>query len=481
MSAWYRSGTIAVAGKTVTGTGTNWTDNKMSIGPGQALLIPGAGTVKVYEIARVDSATQLTLNDDAGTVSAGQTYAIMSFYSDSVPDFARRLSAQLSYYQSQMDGWQEIMTGSGSIILEAPDGTQVTVSSFKKLNDDLDEKADKVNGAVPVVQGGTGGKDAQTARNNLGLGGDSAPTFSGLSLKTSTSASGILYQEFAIGSTKFRSRSYTERRSDGSNFWTWALANRNNSETYLSFRDDGQLMLSRCMNLGAPVATDWSTLLNNANAPGLFFEARQDNGGASALGSLNFSYLHSGGYKLTTALAMVGRGTSQWASTVMVQGGDGGSAATRYWVFDPVSGDLSNSGGGGWGGSYIFQKAANSDATIKHDIEYNDGQQSYENIKLLKPCTFVYNNDSLNRVRRGIIAQDALREIDREYVKLIPAAPKFDESGNRIDEDDTLALDNNVIMMDTALALNYLIKQFEQAQQEITSLRRELDALKSKE
>lgn len=137
--------------------------------------------------------------------------------------------------------------------------------------------------------------------------------------------------------------------------------------------------------------------------------------------------------------------------------------------------------GGGWGGSYIFQKAANSDATIKHDIEYGDGQQSYENIKRLKPCTFIYNDDSLNRVRRGIIAQDALREIDREYVKLIPAAPKFDESGNRIDEDDTLALDNNVIMMDTALALNYLIKQFEQAQQEITSLQRELDALKSKE
>ena len=171
MSAWYRSGTIAVAGKTVTGTGTNWTDNKMGIGPGQALLIPGAGTVKVYEIARVDSATQLTLTDDAGTVSAGQAYAIMSFYSDSVPDFARRLSAQLSYYQSQMDGWQEIMTGTGSITLEAPDGTQVTVSSLKKLTDDMAGKADKVNGAVPVNQGGTGSTDAAGARTNLGLKG----------------------------------------------------------------------------------------------------------------------------------------------------------------------------------------------------------------------------------------------------------------------------------------------------------------------
>ncbi|HBI10095.1 MAG TPA: hypothetical protein DDY57_08080, partial [Franconibacter pulveris] len=168
MSAWYRSGTIAVAGKTVTGTGTNWTDNKMGIGPGQALLIPGAGTVKVYEISRVDSATQLTLTDDAGTMAAGQVYAIMSFYSDSVPDFARRLSAQLSYYQSQMDGWQEIMTGNGSVTLEAPDGTQVTLSSFKKLTSDMAAKADKVDGAVPVAQGGTGSTTSAGALTNLG-------------------------------------------------------------------------------------------------------------------------------------------------------------------------------------------------------------------------------------------------------------------------------------------------------------------------
>lgn len=176
MSAWYRSGTIAVAGKTVTGTGTNWTDNKAGIGEGQALLIPGAGTVKVYEIARVDSATQLTLTDDAGNVTAGQAYAIMSFYANSVPDFSRRLAAQLSYYQSQMDGWQEIMTGTGSITLEAPDGLEVTISSLKKLTDDMNNKADKVNGAVPVEQGGTGAKTATDAWKALAQYGNTAGT-----------------------------------------------------------------------------------------------------------------------------------------------------------------------------------------------------------------------------------------------------------------------------------------------------------------
>lgn len=140
--AWYTKGTISISGTTVTGTGTNWTDNKMGIGPGQALLVPGSGTVKMYEILRVDSATKITLTSSAGTVAAGSAYAIMSFYTDSVPDFARRLAAQLNYYQSQMDGWQSIMTGTGNITIEAPDGTGVTISSFKKLTDDM---ASKVN------------------------------------------------------------------------------------------------------------------------------------------------------------------------------------------------------------------------------------------------------------------------------------------------------------------------------------------------
>lgn len=135
--AWYTTGTIAVSGTTVTGTSTNFLDNTQSIGPGQALLIPGSGTVKMYEIASVQSATKLTLKTSAGTVAAGQAYAILSFYTDSVPDFARRLAAQLSYYQSQMDGWQQIMTGTGSITMTAPDGTTVTISSFSKLTSDV--------------------------------------------------------------------------------------------------------------------------------------------------------------------------------------------------------------------------------------------------------------------------------------------------------------------------------------------------------
>jgi hypothetical protein len=170
MAAWYRTGTIGISGKTVTGAGTNWTDNKFGIGPGQALLVPADGDVKIYEIARVDSATQLTLVADAGSVAAGSEYAIMSFYTDSRPDFARRLSAQLGYYQSLADDLQIIMTGTGSVTITAPDDTPVTISSFKKLTEDMAGKATLVNGVLPVEQGGTGANGDTGARKNLGLG-----------------------------------------------------------------------------------------------------------------------------------------------------------------------------------------------------------------------------------------------------------------------------------------------------------------------
>lgn len=62
-------------------------------------------------------------------------------------------------------------------------------------------------------------------------------------------------------------------------------------------------------------------------------------------------------------------------------------------------------------------------------------------------------------------------KIDSEYVKLVPAAPRFDSEGNRVDADDTLALDNNVIMLDTVLALNYVIKQLETTQKELEELK----------
>lgn len=186
--AWYTTGTIAVSGTTVTGTGTNWLDNKQSIGAGQALLIPGSGTVKMYEIASVTSATKLTLKTSPGTIAAGQAYAILSFYADSVPDFARRLAAQLSYYQSQMDGWQQIMTGTGNVTLTAPDGTSVTISTFLKLSADV-ASAFTVKGLIPT------GTDLNTlgAPTSLGIYHQTNNTNATLALNYPENRAGTLF------------------------------------------------------------------------------------------------------------------------------------------------------------------------------------------------------------------------------------------------------------------------------------------------
>ncbi|WP_277971738.1 hypothetical protein [Pantoea agglomerans] len=188
--AWYRTGTIAATkdGKTITGTGTKWADNKQGIGAGQMLLVPGSGSVEIYEIATVKSDTELTLTDAVTSNITGSAYAILAFYGNSYPDFARQLAAQLKYYQSQMDGWQEIMTGTGDVTLVAPDGTQVTISSMSELTSsvkgkldaskNLEDLTDKttarknlgfVDEVLPVSLGGTGGNTPSAARSGLGL------------------------------------------------------------------------------------------------------------------------------------------------------------------------------------------------------------------------------------------------------------------------------------------------------------------------
>lgn len=143
--AWYKTGMLSIAAnsKKATGHGTRWADNKQGIGPGQMLLLPGTGTVALYEIASVVSDTELLLVSGPPKGVKEASYAIVTYNGGSYVDFGRELSAQLRYYQRQMDGWQHIMTGEGEVTLEALDGTQVTLSSFKKLTADVASKVDK--------------------------------------------------------------------------------------------------------------------------------------------------------------------------------------------------------------------------------------------------------------------------------------------------------------------------------------------------
>ncbi|VXD07990.1 conserved hypothetical protein [Enterobacterales bacterium 8AC] len=145
-TAWYRSGTIALVqnSTTVTGTGTQWNNPVYGVVPGQMLLVPGAGTVVMYEIQRVVSDTQITLATPyTGSAATGQQYAIVTALVGSVADFSRQLSVLVSQWQSQLDGWQQILSGTGDVKLTAPDGSTVTVKSQAALTAAINDTLNK--------------------------------------------------------------------------------------------------------------------------------------------------------------------------------------------------------------------------------------------------------------------------------------------------------------------------------------------------
>lgn len=193
----------------------------------------------------------------------------------------------------------------------------------------------------------------------------------------------------------------------------------------------------------------------------------------------------STGYDIRYSLGAISGGTGSWPRTAIHMLGD----ATHHRAFEFfVDGRIYTwDNANQWGGAFEFQRVANSDRDLKKDIEYNDGKASFDNIMKFKPSTFVYKSDKYNRLRRGVIAQD-LYEIDPEYVRIIPGAPVIDNEAGTDEEgnlfiadyhDDTLGLDNNVIMIDTALATRYIGGIVEKQREEIETLKGEVAELKA--
>jgi len=179
----YATGTItgALNATTISGTGTKWSDAKIGITNGSVLFVSSnAGIDGVYQVKRVISDTSIELAQPIFKAFNASKYSIMVAESASTAAWSNQLAATLGYYQAQMDGWQQIMTGTGDIALTAPDGTKVTIKSFTKLSNDLDKKANagdnsditSISGlktALSIVQGGTGASNASDARKNIGL------------------------------------------------------------------------------------------------------------------------------------------------------------------------------------------------------------------------------------------------------------------------------------------------------------------------
>ncbi len=164
----YATGTItgALNATTITGTGTKWSDAKLGITNGSVLFISSnAGVDGVYQVKRVISDTSIELAQPIFKAFNASKYSIMVAESASTAAWSNQLAATLGYYQAQMDGWQQIMTGTGDVALTAPDGTKVTIKSFTKMSQDIDKKQDKSDILTDLSKS----KDADGVREYLGL------------------------------------------------------------------------------------------------------------------------------------------------------------------------------------------------------------------------------------------------------------------------------------------------------------------------
>ncbi|SAF99535.1 Uncharacterised protein [Enterobacter hormaechei] len=169
----YTTGTIAISGNTLTGTGTNFTAAGSLIRNG-CTVIAMTSPVQVFQITTIGSATSLTVTPAANpTVPAGTRFAILLSDSLSVDGLAQDIAETFTMYQRYMSGFADVMNGTSDVTITI-NGTAVTVPGQKSLakkgaNSDITSLSG-LKTALSIEQGGTGATNAADARTNLGLG-----------------------------------------------------------------------------------------------------------------------------------------------------------------------------------------------------------------------------------------------------------------------------------------------------------------------
>ncbi|BBE77603.1 MULTISPECIES: tail fiber domain-containing protein [Phytobacter] len=153
----YTTGSIAVNGNTLTGTGTNFTAAGSLIRVGCS-LISLTTPPQVFQITAINSATQLTVTPAANpAIAAGTAYAILLSDSLSVDGLAQNIAETLTLYQRNMSGFADVMNGSGDVTITT-NGAAITVPGQKSLakkgaNSDITS----LNGLTTPLSQGQGG------------------------------------------------------------------------------------------------------------------------------------------------------------------------------------------------------------------------------------------------------------------------------------------------------------------------------------
>lgn len=142
---WKRDGTVTVTSgsKRVIGVGTTFADPKNGVAKGHIFTQISGSAVDLYEVDYVVSNTELYLVQAfRGITASGAAYAIITTFSDSIPEFSRKLTATLASYQEQSDVLQLLYTSDAAeITVTAPDGTTHKIIPWKRVTSEGEGQA----------------------------------------------------------------------------------------------------------------------------------------------------------------------------------------------------------------------------------------------------------------------------------------------------------------------------------------------------
>ena len=443
------AGTIALTNnsKNFTGSGTTFT-TELTAGAFVVVTIGQVPYTLAVESVTSNTAAVLSAPFDGPTASGlawdGVPVGSMALATMGVTTQAQKAMRMLI---ADSTNWRSIYSNAASVTVALPNGQTFTGPSWGYLASNMLSKSQNLSDLA--------NKDA--ARNNLSLGTTQRATFGSVYLSgevstrsdTATVSPTFITQVFDTSGQNLMGTA--EFRANGNG--NIEIINRlSGTVRALSVRPDGSIESTN----------GWA----GSFRAGINCQV----GYAETDSYVNYSW-RLGNYGNGTPIpsdVIGGMGIFEYS---MVQGGVSGLNFLRRAKNGSSSGQIvvnfPNSSG-------MLALQGTSGRDYKHDIEDADLQDAAERIDALRMVTFVYNDDEQNRVRFGIIAEEA-EEVAPQYVKHneTPVADILDDDGNKIGEEtvDRPSIDTNPIVMDL-LGYVKLLKQ------EVAELKAEIAALK---
>lgn len=213
------------------------------------------------------------------------------------------------------------------------------------------------------------------------------------------------------------------------------------------FNDRGTFSAQSLRSLGQ-IDSDGGITIQNQGWPGITFKSNRYASPDTQVGAMTL---------------MEATGVDGDISTVSLirRRGDGSSTGQIIVTFPTTAGVIALQGTSG--------------REYKKDITDADASEAMDRINRQRLVTFVYKDDEQQRVRFGVIAEEA-ELIAPQYIKHIevPVEDILDEDGNKIGEKtvDRPSVDVNPIVMDLMGCIQYLNKQVEELKAEIEAMKK---------